>query len=296
MNIEGFIQYLQFEKRRSACTVTAYRSDLELFANYMQEAYQITEEGEVTFQIIRSWLVDMVSHNVSMRSVNRRICALRAYFGFLYDNKKITHNPTSKITTSKFSKRLPVFVNNESMQQLFKNTETANTFQTIRDKAIIETFYATGMRLSELINLTRHSFNLEENTVKVLGKGNKERIIPFGTHLHDVIVEYMQYLNQAFSSTEIDCDNLFLTDKGKKLYPNFVYKLVHNHLAEVSTINKKSPHVLRHTFATHMLNNGADINAIKELLGHQGLAATQVYTHNSIQRLKEVYQRALPKK
>jgi integrase/recombinase XerC len=293
MNIDScrdsFVEYLQFEKRFSPHTLVAYQTDLSQFIDYLEHAYEIKVIEEVNHSLIRSWIVDLMNHKISPRSVNRKITTLKTFYKFLLRQKIVVENPMLKIQSPKTSKRLPVFVEKEKMDTLLDNIEFGDDATGLRNKLIIELFYATGMRLSELINLKESDVDLYANQVKVLGKRNKERIIPFAAELKNLIKKYMD------SKPESSLDLLFLSDKGKKMSEKFVYTSVKMYLSQVTTIDKKSPHVLRHTFATHMLNNGADLNAIKDLLGHANLSATQVYTHNTVEKLKNIHKQAHPK-
>jgi integrase/recombinase XerC len=293
MNIDrcrdSFVEYLQFEKRFSPHTLVAYQTDLSQFIDYLEHTYEIKTIEEVNHSLIRSWIVDLMNHKISPRSVNRKITTLKTFYKFLLRQKIVIENPMLKIQSPKTSKRLPVFVEKEKMDTLLDTIEFGGDGAGLRNKLIIELFYATGMRLSELINLKESDVDLYANQVKVLGKRNKERIIPFAAELKNLIKKYMD------SKPESSIDLLFLSDKGKKMSEKFVYTSVKMYLSQVTTIDKKSPHVLRHTFATHMLNNGADLNAIKDLLGHANLSATQVYTHNTVEKLKNIHKQAHPK-
>ena len=286
---QEFTNYISHEKRFSVHTIKAYTDDLQQFFSFLKETYSIENITEANHQIIRSWVVSLMEKGLSARSVNRKITTLKTYYRFLLKEKKVQENPMHKIQSPKTSKRLPVFVEQEKMIRLFDNLEWKDTPEDKQNKLILDIFYSTGMRLSELINLKESSIDFSNSSVKVLGKRNKERIIPI-TH------QLTQQIKSFLLSEKKSADGyIFTTEKGKKLYEKFVYRLVNKYLGIVSTIEKKSPHVLRHTFATHMLNNGADINAIKELLGHANLAATQIYTHNTIDKLKKIYKQAHPK-
>jgi integrase/recombinase XerC len=286
---DSFIQYLQFEKRFSSHTVVAYSTDLSQFYEYLASAYQVKEITEVNHLLIRSWIVQMMENKISARSVNRKITTLKTFYKFLLRQGIVTENPMLKIQSPKTSKRLPVFVEKEKMEQLLDHVEFGGGEEGVRNRLIIELLYATGMRLSELINLKESNVDLASGQLKVLGKRNKERIIPFGPELRRKIEEYM-----ALRSGKAG-EYLLLRISGEKMYEKLVYTIVKQYLSLVTTNDKKSPHVLRHTFATHMLNNGADLNAIKELLGHASLAATQVYTHNTVEKLKSIHKQAHPK-
>jgi len=268
-------------------TVVAYKCDLGQFATYVAAYYEINTIDLVTHQMIRSWIVSMIENQISNRSVNRKIATLKSYYKFLIKEKLVTQNPMGKIIAPKTSNKLPVFIDQSQMDTLLDKIDFGADFIGVRDKLIMEIFYFTGMRLSELINLKRTNIDLTGNSIKVLGKGNKERILPISVQLSNDIEKYLGISEPS--------EWLFYTDKGKKMYPKLVYRVVYSYLSKVTTVNKKSPHILRHTFATHMLNNGADLNAIKEFLGHSDLSATQVYTHNSIKKLTDVYNQAHPK-
>ena len=284
---EKFLSYLQNEKRYSPLTVSAYSTDLTQFYEFIKSQYDLTDIEGVTHSLIRSWIVEMIDADISTRSVNRKITTLKSYYKFLLREGVVEKNPMLKILSPKTSKKLPVFVEKSSMDDLFDNTKFEEGERGSRDRLIILLMYSTGMRLSELINLKVSDVDIKTATLKVLGKGNKERILPFSDQLKEELKTYL--------GTVSPVEWLFLTDKGKKLYEKLVYRVVNSYLSKVTTISKKSPHVLRHTFATHMLNNGADLNAIKEFLGHVSLSATQVYTHNTIKKLTNIYKQAHPK-
>ncbi len=286
---ESFNQYLQFEKRFSNHTLVAYTNDLVQFFSFLEKTYEIKTIEEINHTIVRSWIVSLMEQNITPRSVNRKITTLKTFYKYLLRQQLITENPMLKIQSPKTSKRLPVFVEKEKMDLLLDVVDFGKDEEGQRNKLIIEIFYNTGMRLSELINLKVANIDLFSFQMKVLGKRNKERIIPFGRELKNEIQNYIK------TKKDLPNEYLFETQKGKKLNPPTVYAVVHNYLSQVTTIDKKSPHVLRHTFATHMLNNGADLNAIKELLGHANLSATQVYTHNTVEKLKNIHKQAHPK-
>ena len=298
MSAESFIRYLTYEKRYSNHTVTAYQNDLLQFESFLKEQYGITSSGDAEHTMIRSWLVQLMeqtgreqSKKTSARSVNRKISALRTYFKFLLKNKKVKHNPMLKIVRPKEAKKLPVFLDESRTEVLLDKADFGEGFAAQRNRLILEMFYATGMRVSELCNIEERNINMSDCTVKVLGKRNKERVIPFTGEMKKWISDY----RSEKKKNGFNGNYFFVTDDGKKVYSKFVYRLANKYLGLVSTADKKSPHVLRHTFATHMLNNGADINSIKEILGHASLAATQVYTHNTIEKLKKVYKQAHPR-
>lgn len=293
--IEDFLHYLLHEKRYSQHTVTAYRIDLSQFSDYLKSNYSSDSLLEADYMMIRSWMVALTEHNNSSRSINRKKTTLTTFYKYLMKMGLITKSPMIKVLSPKNSKRLPVFVEEESIMFLLDKqmNNDNNDFIQLRDRLIIELFYASGIRLSELVNLKEQDISLQEQTLKVLGKRNKERIIPFNKRLSDLFTLYIDVKKHTFP--EGCSDYLFVTSKGKKTYQKLVYRLVIYYLSMVTTKDKKSPHVLRHTFATHMLNHGADLNAIKEILGHANLSATQVYTHNTIEKLKKIYKQAHPK-
>jgi integrase/recombinase XerC len=288
MQQQKFINYLSFEKRSSVHTITSYSNDLGQFVLFLLDEYQIrTEISEVNFQIVRSWIASLLEQGVSPRTVNRKISTLKTYFKFLIREGIIHESPMSKVVSPKSKKRLPLFVEENQIESLLNEVEFDDGFIGERDKLIIELFYVTGIRLSELINIKTLDINFDNNLIKVLGKRNKERLIPLS---HRVLKELRVFIEKYKI-----CNYLFTNLGGTKVYTKLVYRVVNRYIGKISSINKKSPHILRHTFATHMLNNGADINAIKELLGHANLSATQVYTHNTIEKLKSVYKQAHPR-
>jgi len=290
-HIEHFISYIQHQKRYSIHTITAYQKDLSQLFEFTTSTYQISSAKEITSSIIRSWLVFLKETNHTNRTIIRKISSTKTYFKYLKKNGLLTGNPLSKIITPKTNKPLPVFLKQEEMVDLFNPIFFSDDFVGLRDQLILEIFYSTGMRLSELTTLKINSIDINSNQLKVLGKRNKERIIPITLSLKNKIETYLKIRNERFNDNEY----LFLTEKGKKIYTKLVYRLVISYLSRVTSKDKKSPHILRHTFATHMLNNGADLNTIKEILGHSNLSATQVYTHNTIEKLKNIHKLAHPK-
>ncbi len=295
MITEKFLQYIKYEKRYSPNTCIAYQSDLEQFYTYIYNTYNISEITEVDHQIIRSWLASLMETGIQARSINRKITTLKSFYKYLLREKILTVNPTIKIVSPKTPKKLPVFVEEANMQTMLDDAEISDEYAKVRNILMLEVLYNTGIRLSELINLKQEDIDTVNLTIKVLGKRNKERIIPITKMLKDKIL-YFSEIKAKQGITSLEKENfIFLTNFGKKLYPKLVYRVVNYYLSGITTINKKSPHVLRHTFATHMLNNGADLNAIKEILGHSNLSATQVYTHNTINKLKSIYKQAHPR-
>lgn len=294
MTKDRFLDYIAFEKRYSQHTINAYRSDLDQFISYLLEQYNLSDVNNADHQAIRSWVVSLMETGHTPRTVNRKITTLKSYFRFMVKEGVLAENPMSRVIAPKTSQRLPVFVEQDNMKTLFEDVNFGEGYIASRDRLIMEMFYATGMRLSELINLKQSDIDPYKKMVKVTGKRNKQRIIPFTENLVNLLYIYIGMMKEKFPGEGQD-SYLFLTDKGEKLYPKLVYRLVHHYLDQVTTISKRSPHVIRHTFATHMLNNGADLNAIKEILGHANLAATQVYTHNTIEKLKSIYKQAHPR-
>lgn len=289
---DNFIEYLRVEKRYSSHTITAYQKDLEQFGMFISDQFSLERAEQAGYKHVRSWIVHLMDSNVTPRSVNRKISTLKSFYKFLLVRRVITENPMNKVISPKTSKRLPEFVEKESIDRLLDKIEFAANFEGSRNKLLLELFYMTGMRTSELQNLKLQDIDLSKKTIKVLGKQNKERILPFTERLRSEIMNYLSLRDELAKGGE---PSFFLTSNGEKMYPKLVYRLIHHYLCLVTTLDKKSPHVLRHTFATHMLNNGADLNAIKELLGHASLSATQVYTHNTIEKLKKVYNQSHPK-
>ena len=292
MFIERFIQYLQFEKRFSPHTVSAYRQDLTQFKDFLVSdglELLIISHGDV-----RSWMLVLMEQGSEAKTVNRKLSVLRSFYKFLQREELIQNNPMVHIKAPKIPKRLPVVMDEQKMDSLLDGDLVfENNFGGMRDRLILELLYGTGMRLSELVNLKDQDVNLYEQYIKVLGKRNKERIIPVGSPLIKLIKGYMgEKLSQNFDNK---ATSLIVTNQGNNAYPQFIYRIVKSTLSKISTQSKRSPHVLRHTFATALLNRGADLNAIKELLGHSSLAATQIYTHNSVEKLKSIYKQAHPK-
>lgn len=287
--ITRFLQYIQFEKRYSQHTLISYQNDLEQFFQYLTQ-YDAPPVANITTYQVRSWLAELKGEEkLTAKSINRKISSLKSFFKYQMKIGAIQQTPMTTITSPKISKRLPSFVKESDIETLFNYVEFPANWTGKTDRLLLMLFYNTGMRLSELINLKESQVDFYNSHVKVLGKGNKERIIPVSKEL---LAELKEYIH---SSPEKTVANVFVSEKGKPLYPRYVYNAVKHYLSAVTTLNKKSPHVLRHTFATHLMNNGADLNAVKELLGHSSLAATQVYTHNTIEKLKEVFKKAHPK-
>ena len=291
--VSYFLQHIKYEKRLSHHTVIAYETDLTQFSAFLLFQYEFKEPEKADFQMIRSWIVALVDEKIENRSINRKIATLRSFYNFLLRHKTITANPMLKIRALKTDKTLPKYVEEKPMENLLDDMQFSDDFSGLRDKLVIELLYGTGMRLAELIGLKITDLNLYNNTLVVLGKRNKQRIIPVNRSLVEAIKKYLTLRTDIADDTTHSY--LILTDSGTQVYPMFIQRLVKKYLSLVTSLEQRSPHVLRHTFATHLLNRGADLNAIKDLLGHTSLAATQVYTHNSIEKLKKVFKQAHPK-
>jgi len=291
-HVSEFIGYLQHEKRYSTHTVQAYQRDLEQFFLYLQTNYETVSIGLISHIHVRSWLASLRENELEARSINRKISSLKTYFKYLLKKGLVASSPMAKIISPKNTKRLPVFVNETNMENLLERIEFPSDFVGQTDRLIIEILYQTGMRRAELLQLNLSQFDAYNRSLKVLGKGNKERIITISPELVALIKYYIE-LRKTIEHTEHE--TLLVLKNGKPLYPKYVHATVTRYLGLATTLDKKSPHVLRHTFATHLLNEGADLNAVKELLGHANLTATQIYTHNTIAKLKEVYKKAHPK-
>jgi integrase/recombinase XerC len=290
---ESFLQYLLIEKRYSKHTVRSYLNDLDQFYSYLSSNELSDDVVSVTSHDIRGWIVSMLDKNYSTVSVHRKISCLRVFYRYLRKEGVLKKDPLEKVVLPKRKKTLPVFVNEESLTNLLDNYSFGNELAGIRNRTIIEMLYITGMRRSELIGLHNSDVDLREGHVKVTGKRNKQRIIPLIRTSIPRLEEYIKIRDEKNNYGNNEW--FFITDKGNKLYDKYVYNTVTNYLSMVTTIERKSPHILRHTFATHMLNRGADLNSIKELLGHANLSATQIYTHNTFEKLKKVYKQAHPR-
>lgn len=290
---ESFLDYLKFEKRYSPHTIRSYRNDLDQFHKYLSDNMNGIDPVEISYHDIRSWIVSMIDSGISPVTVHRKISCLRVYFRWLRKEGIFNNDPMEKVVLPKRKKSLPVFVSEEALDNLLDNENFSDDFTGLRDRTIIEMLYMTGMRRDELINLRINDIDFYGPAVRVTGKRNKQRIIPLTGHFTGRLKGYIQKRNETISK---DTDNwLFITAKGNKLYDKGVYNIVKAYLSMVTTSEKKSPHILRHTFATHMLNRGADLNAIKEFLGHSNLSATQVYTHITFEKLKKIYRQAHPR-
>lgn len=290
---ESFLGYLQHEKRSSPNTVQSYSIDLDQFARYCRSVHKNLNLDEVDVKVVRGWVVQLMEEGLAPRSVNRKLTTLKTFYRFLTREGVITKNPINGILALKQKTKLPEFVEQEHMDQLLDQYDFGEDFSGIRNRVLIEILYTTGIRREELIGMRDHDVDIDGKTVKVLGKRNKERMIPFTKEMKANLEKYLKCRNETFPGL-VD-SYFFLSGKGKKMYGKLVYLIVKKHLELVTTIEKKSPHILRHTFATHLLNNGADLNAVKELLGHANLSATQIYTHNTFEKLKQVYKLAHPR-
>ena len=292
--IQSFIDYLKFEKRYSVHTIRSYHDDLIQFFDYLDQQFGKLSLIEITQNFVRSWLASLKDEDVTARTINRKISTLKSFFKYQLKQGGIANTPMLNVHAPKISKRLPVFIKENDIADLVKAIQIhTEDWESLNTKMLVSIFYSTGMRLSELINLKDKQIDFSKKQIKVLGKGNKERIIPVGPGLLNLISEYNGEKKKVFEKTD---NVLLVTSKGKKLYPRYAYNLVKGILSqELKTLDKKSPHVLRHTFATHLMNNGANLDAVKDLLGHASLSSTQVYTHNTIEKLKNVYKKAHPK-
>lgn len=292
--IEPFLKYLRFEKRFSPHTLTAYQKDLNQLKLYLLDTYELEDFLQVSHGILRSWVVSLIEKGIAPQSVNRKIATLKSFYKFLQAREYLDSNPANRLKPLKTDKKLPSFVRESEIVNLLDEVkfEFSKDFAGTRDKLIIELLYATGIRLSELINLKDSSFNFFQGSIKVLGKRNKERLIPISDSF---VKETKKYLSERDLEFGTGCNYFLVTNTGEKLYPMLVYRTVRVHLDKVTTLSKRSPHVLRHTFATHLLDKGADLNSVKDLLGHASLAATQIYTHNSMEKLKSAFDSAHPR-
>jgi integrase/recombinase XerC len=291
LSIPHFIEYIIYERKYSPNTVTAYKKDLESFQVFCKNEFDESRISDLPYSIIRSWIVELVENNISNRTINRKISSLKTYYQYLLKTKQISESPLRKHQALKVSKKVNVPFSEKEIMEVLQFFENENDFESLRDKLIIELLYTTGMRRSELIGLKINSFDLSQNTVKVIGKRNKERHIPLLNSIIKTIKKYL-LLREDFDAK---VDYFFITKKGEKTYPILVYRIINEYFSRVSLKVKKSPHVIRHSFATHLLNEGADLNSVKELLGHSSLASTQVYTHSSLKDLKTMYNHAHPR-
>ena len=289
--IKAFLDYLYLEKKYSEHTITSYNNDLTSFLTFLEGEFEYSKLEKVHYSQIRSWIVELVENKISNNSINRKVSSLKSFYKFLIKIKVVKVNPLQKHRSLKVSKRVNVPFSEKEINEVLIALNEKDDFISLRNRLIIELLYATGIRRSELIELKISNIDLKHNVIKVLGKRNKERYIPIIKILQNTINEYLNKRKEFTSENKY----LFITEKGNKLYGTLVYRLINNYFSSVSTKVKKSPHVLRHAFATHLLNEGADLNAVKELLGHSSLASTQVYTNSSLKELKNMYNRAHPR-
>ena len=287
MQIKEFLNYIKSERRYSTHTSTSYKIDLTQFQHFLKSKYHVFLDNEISFQMIRGWIASLLESEKSVTTVNRKISTLRSYFKYLMSSEVIKKNPMTKIIAPKSKKKIPSHVSKFDMSKILNEDNFTDDFEGKRNFLIIEFMYITGVRVSELLSVRVKDFDFKQKIIKVIGKGQKERLLP----LPDDFTKKIQLFVQKFNV----CNHMFTDKKNKRLYPKKIYRIVKDHLSKYSTKTNNSPHTLRHTFATHMLNNGADINAIKELLGHSSLNATQVYTHNSIEKIKSIYKKAHPR-
>jgi integrase/recombinase XerC len=291
--IDSFLKYLTYEKRYSRHTIQSYYTDLNQFNTFIETHHDIRGTENADHRMIRDWMVYLVESGLQPRSINRKVASLRSYYKFLMKRKTISSDPSRKVRILKSGKNIPHFLREDEIIRMFDEYDFGSGFEGTRDKLLLELLYGTGIRLSELINLKVGDIDFYEGTIRVLGKRNKERIIPLNTELVNLMHQYLSQKKDAFKIN--GTDYLIVSNTGEKCYPMLIYRTVRKYLNLFTSIDKRSPHILRHTFATHLLNKGAELNAVKDLLGHTSLAATQVYTHNSLEKLKKVFDQAHPK-
>jgi integrase/recombinase XerC len=290
---QSFINFLKFEKRYSPHTLKAYQDDLELFFQFVNNTFDHPGVKEINSSFVRSWLAYQKEKGDSSKTLNRRISSLKSFFKYEMKTGNLEATPMTSIVTPKLSKRLPSFVEEKNLATLFEHVEFPDNWEGQMNRFVLMLLYSTGMRLSELVNMKETQVDLSKNNLKILGKGNKERLIPINDELRSTIKQYLLAKQEKFGN--LADVHLLVNEKGRTLHPRYVQAKVKFYLSLVTTAEKKSPHVLRHSFATHLMNNGADLNAVKELLGHSSLAATQIYTHNTIEKLKDIHKKAHPK-
>lgn len=292
MLIKSFLDYLRYERNYSEKTVLAYSEDIKQLQEFAQEEYGRFNPLEVEAELIREWIVSLMDRGYTSTSVNRKLSSLRSFYKYLLRQGEVTKDPLCKITGPKNKKPLPVFLKESEMNKLLDETDFGEGFKGYRDRLIIEVFYATGIRLSELIGLDDKDVDFSASLLKVTGKRNKQRLIPFGDELRELMLGYINIRNEMIPERS---EAFFVRENGERLYKNLVYNLVKRNLSKVVTLKKRSPHVLRHTFATTMLNNYAELGAVKELLGHESIATTEIYAHATFEELKKVYKQAHPR-
>lgn len=293
MLIDAFLDYLLLERNYSERTIVSYRTDLREFEGYLKKTDAELDFTKVHADHVRNWIADLMDNGRTATSVNRKLSSLRSFYRFLSRKNRITVNPMLKVVGPKKNKPLPSFVREKDMDRLLDELSFDEGFEGYRDRVILEMFYATGMRLSELIGLNDADVDFSAKLIKVTGKRNKQRLIPFGGELAEDLLIYIKVRDEAFPARETDA--FFVCKDGKRMYPMLVYRLVKRNLSKVVTLKKRSPHVLRHTFATAMLNDRAELRAVQELLGHESLATTEIYTHTTFEELKKVYEQAHPR-
>lgn len=293
MLLDKFIEYLQLEKRYSAHTVKAYGDDINAFFAFAEATHGALQPAEVNYSMIRSWIVDLAEKDLSNRSINRKVSSLKSYYKFLLKIEEVEISPLQQHKSFKIKKRIDAPFSQDEVEEVLRDFDNATDFYSLRDKLMIELFYGTGMRRSELINLEVNDVDFSNQTIRVLGKRNKERLVPLLPFLRKTMQVYLEERKKEWGETSTKA--ILLSDRGAKMNDSLVYRKINDYFSRVSHKVKKSPHMLRHTFATHLLNNGADLNAVKELLGHSSLAATQVYTHNTIAGLSQVHKAAHPR-
>jgi integrase/recombinase XerC len=289
---ESFINYLKYEKRYSHLTAIAYKKDLDQFEEFLIKTIGDFNVEGINDKVVRKWVIELMDSKLSARTVNKKISALKSFYKYLLRLEVVKENNLVKVIVPKVRKKLPQFVEENNLNHLLDDGFFGIDFESLRDKLILSLFYGSGIRLSELMHLKDADLNQIESLVKVLGKRNKERITPYPRSLNELIDQYKTERNKMFGSKN---QTLFVTSTGEPVYEKLIYRVVNKYLAQVTTIDQKSPHVLRHTFATHMLNHGADLNAVKEMLGHSNLSATQIYTHTSLEKIQKVYKQAHPR-
>jgi len=291
MSLKSFFDYLEIEKKYSSNTIEAYRNDLNVFARYLSDEFDVTNINNTNYSYIRSWIVDLVNKGISNRSINRKITSLNSYFKFVLKIDLINENPLTNHKALKTQKKIQLPFSENEMLNVLDLDNYEDNFTGVRDRLIIDLFYTTGIRRIELIQLMISDLNINNKHIKVLGKRNKERIIPLIDSTINILNKYLSYRDELKSDETF----LFITNKGKPVYEKLIYRIINKYFDTISTKVKKSPHIIRHSFATHLLNNGADLNSVKDLLGHSSLAATQVYTNRSIDEIKKVFAKSHPR-
>ncbi len=290
--LELFLKYLRFEKRYSDHTVSSYKIDLQQFENFIKEEFNLKQFNSVNHRTARSWIINLSSENLAPTTINRKIASVKAFYKYLISREKLNKNPFKKITLLKKEKKLPKFIKEKDIKIMFDQSKFENNLTDFRNLLILELLYGTGIRLSELINLKIKDCDLNKSQIKVLGKRNKERIVPINNSIKSQLKKYLILRTEKEIN---ESEYLIITSKYEKSYPMLIYRIVKENLSKTINSEKYNPHILRHTFATHLVNKGANINAVKDLLGHSSLAATQIYTHNSIEKLKETFKASHPK-